>query len=130
MSLAFEITSSFGVDVRSDKPDRHPSKICELCATFIRRSSSAEPSSLHLPETNMVPQADWPECQGNDCHLRVQWKNDSKGGCRPKPKGGKRGRPKGTTECDTKALGLVEENLGSVVLPSQSNSVLSARVES
>ena len=60
----------------------------------------------------------------------MQWKNDSKGGRRPKPKGGKRGRPKGTTESDTKALGLVEENLGSVVLPSQSNSVLSARVES
>ena len=81
-----------------DAADRHPTKICTSCWTYVRRSTSAVPSS-RLPETNIVPQSDWTLCRADDCTLCSRWKEEGQGGRRPKRKGGKRGRPPGSGAC-------------------------------
>lgn len=75
-------------------PGRHPTKLCSCCWKFVERSSSAYPSS-RLPQTDVVPTAEWPECEGDACTLCEHWKQERKGGRPPKSKAGRRGRPKG-----------------------------------
>ena len=41
--------SVFGVDVCQDDASRHPTKLCTTCSTFIKRATSAGPSS-RLPQ--------------------------------------------------------------------------------
>ena len=116
-----------------DAADRHPTKICTSCWTYVRRSTSAVPSS-RLPETNIVQQSDWPLCRGDDCTLCARWKEEGQGGRRPKRKGGKRGRPPGSGACKltSKAVDQQDEDLELLTgkLPLPSDPSLAARLQS
>ena len=93
--LAFELMSVFGVDVRADLVDRHPTRLCSRCWRHVQRSTSAGPSD-HVPETVLVPVSNWPECGGESCGLCSQWKIENRGGVRKKLPC-KRGRPPGAS---------------------------------
>ena len=93
--IAFEVMCAFGVDVRSDTLDRHPTKLCSGCWKYIQRSTSAEPSD-RLPETALVPVPDWPDCKADSCALCEEWRSERRRGRAKKNNTGKRGRPAGS----------------------------------
>ena len=53
-------------------------KISSSCETFVRCATSPC-SSAHQPETNIVPQAKWPQCSGAECQLCSKWMEEGKG---------------------------------------------------
>ena len=117
-SLAFELVSVFGVDTRADSADCHPTKLCSGCWKFVQRSTSAGPSSL-LPQTSIVPVAEWPECCGDSCSLCTQWKKEGKCG-RPRKGLGPRGRLPAETDrkssADSESIVSVDVESSSITL--------------
>ena len=99
-SIAFEIVSAFGVDVRQDDVDRHPTKVCTTCWNFIRKSCAYDGEG-HAPQTSVVPQSEWPECS-DGCPLCERWHAESTAGRPRKPTTTKRGRPPSSHSGDSK----------------------------
>ena len=83
----------FGLDVREDEEETHPTRICRSCYSTVKRFEK-ETVSGKPRETSIKP-FEWSRCGGEICSLCDRWRQE-RHGLRPgksKAKTTKRGRP-------------------------------------